>query len=52
MPDANQAVAMSFKDGYEEEPNQPFEGNHLNPIIYFVKRETLMYCIDHPTDQK
>jgi len=51
LPDANIAVALSFQDGFEEAPDQPLEANTLNPIVYFVKRETLMYCIDHPTDQ-
>jgi len=50
LPDANIAVALSLQDGIDEEPDQPFEGSNLNPIVYFVKRETLMYCIDHPTD--
>jgi hypothetical protein len=48
MPDANQAVALSFRDGFLAA--QPVGVNPLNPIVYCVKRETLMYYIDHPTD--
>jgi hypothetical protein len=48
MPDANMAVALAFHDGYASEDTKdeiPFY-----PTVYFVKRQTLMYCIDHPTD--
>jgi hypothetical protein len=48
MPDANQAVALSFKEAFKQ--NQPKGEDPVTPIIYFVKRQTLMYCIDHPTD--
>jgi hypothetical protein len=40
MPDANQAVAISFKEAYKQ--NQPNKENPVTLIIYFVKRQTLM----------
>jgi hypothetical protein len=48
MPDANHAVALAFQGGYASEDKKdevPFI-----PTVYFVKRQTLMYCIDHPTN--
>jgi hypothetical protein len=48
MPDPNQAVAFSFQDSYASE--DPKDIRTSIPTVYFVKRQTLMYCIDHPTD--
>jgi hypothetical protein len=48
MPDPNQAVAFTFQDSYASE--DPKDIRTSIPTVYFVKRQTLMYCIDHPTD--
>jgi hypothetical protein len=50
MPDANQAVAFSIQGGCASEDSTDEEEEPFYPIVYFVKRQTLMYCIDHPTD--
>jgi hypothetical protein len=48
MPDANHAIALAFHDGYASEDTKG-EISFI-PTVYFVKRQTLMYCIDHPTN--